>query len=161
MNKTELIDAIQQVITPNGQKGITAESLANLLIEMVNATPEGGSGGSGQVVFYAGMPTEEVNEITGLTKMSLTPEQKQHNAEMFTLVKNANPASPYALDLSDAYCAEMGVSGIKYNCLSFYALFMPKDAAIITIGIDQDIITGLADPPHFIYADGSVELDFS
>ena len=59
MNKTELIDAIQQVITPNGKKAISAESLANLLIEMVNATPEGGNGGSGQVVFYMGMPNEE------------------------------------------------------------------------------------------------------
>ena len=45
MTKNELIEAINATIVPNGQKAITAESLANLLMEMVNATPEGGNGG--------------------------------------------------------------------------------------------------------------------
>ena len=46
MTKAEIIEAINATIAPNGVKGITAESLANILTEMVNATPEGG-GGSG------------------------------------------------------------------------------------------------------------------
>lgn len=42
MTKKEIIEAINATIVPNNVKGITAESLANILIEMVNA--EGGSG---------------------------------------------------------------------------------------------------------------------
>lgn len=45
MTKQEIINAINATIVANGQKGITAESLKNILNEMVNATPEGGSGG--------------------------------------------------------------------------------------------------------------------
>ena len=71
MTKNEIIEAINATIVTNGQKGITAESLANILLEMVNATPEGGSGagvtinpvgflvvGNGIVKFVAvGQPT--------------------------------------------------------------------------------------------------------
>lgn len=46
MTKNEIVEAINATIAPNNVKGITAESLANILTEMVNATPEGG-GGSG------------------------------------------------------------------------------------------------------------------
>lgn len=42
MTKKEIIEAINATIVPNNVKGITAESLANILIEMVNV--EGGSG---------------------------------------------------------------------------------------------------------------------
>ena len=38
MTKNEIIEAINATIAPNNQKGITAESLANILIEMVNAS---------------------------------------------------------------------------------------------------------------------------
>ena len=47
MTKEEIMEAINSTIIANGQKGITAESLSNLLIDMVSATPEsaGDSGG--------------------------------------------------------------------------------------------------------------------
>lgn len=44
MTKAEIIEAINATIAPNNVKGITAESLANILTEMVNAEGEGGSG---------------------------------------------------------------------------------------------------------------------
>lgn len=47
MTKQEIISAIDSTIVPNRKKGITAESLANLLREMASATPEGGSHSSG------------------------------------------------------------------------------------------------------------------
>lgn len=51
MSKSELKDAINSTIIPNGQKGITAESLNNILTEMVDAAGEGGSsGGDGGIV---------------------------------------------------------------------------------------------------------------
>lgn len=45
MTKQEILEAINATIVTNGQKGITAESLANILTEMTNAAGEGGSGG--------------------------------------------------------------------------------------------------------------------
>ncbi len=47
MTKAEIIEAINATIAPNNVKGITAESLANILIEMVNAAGEGGGSGDG------------------------------------------------------------------------------------------------------------------
>lgn len=52
MTKQEILDAINSTIIANGQKGITAESLNNILNEMVNATPEGSSTDAG-LKFYA------------------------------------------------------------------------------------------------------------
>lgn len=46
MNKAELLTAIDATIATNGKKAISAQSLKNILNEMVNATPEGGSGQS-------------------------------------------------------------------------------------------------------------------
>lgn len=75
MTKAEIIEAIEATIRPNGEKAITAESLANLLIEMVNATPEGGSGGGG-VEYIA-------TEFVDPDSMELTEEAMAHNAELF------------------------------------------------------------------------------
>lgn len=47
MTKKEIIEAINATIVPNNVKGITAESLANILIEMVNAEGGNAEGGSG------------------------------------------------------------------------------------------------------------------
>lgn len=81
MSKQELINAIQATITANGQKGITAESLANILIEMVNTAGEGGSGGGSGVlaVRYSldedGMPT-------------FSEEDKVNNAAIYQMLYN-------------------------------------------------------------------------
>lgn len=48
MAKQDVIDAINATIVENGQKGITADSLRNLLIMMTENAGEGGSGGSGE-----------------------------------------------------------------------------------------------------------------
>lgn len=69
MTKAEIIEAINNTIVPNGEKAITAESLANLLIEMANATPEGGSGGgSGSGVFNIAMGDPETGELSEAEK---------------------------------------------------------------------------------------------
>lgn len=84
MTKQELIAAINETISANGQKGITAESLANILTEMVNAAPEGGSGGGS----VSGSDTETINisnyEVTeqGIL-ISTTEEDAAHNAEVY------------------------------------------------------------------------------
>jgi hypothetical protein len=82
MNKQEIIEAIEATIVANGQKGITAESLANLLIEMVNATPEGG----GNANYYT------LSIGFGLDgSVPLTEEEKAHNAELYATLTALDP----------------------------------------------------------------------
>jgi hypothetical protein len=99
MTKEEIIEAINSTIVTNGQKGITAESLANLLIEMASATPEGG--GSGGSFFYIGLPNED------FTQFDLTEEEQSHNAAMYNAFVNSN-VFPVSIDMTRYYIS-MGV----------------------------------------------------
>lgn len=81
MTKAEILEAINATIAPNGVKGITAESLANILTEIVNATPEGGSGGAGGE--YLDMTLANPDDETS---MALTPEAMAHNAALYTSI---------------------------------------------------------------------------
>lgn len=163
MNKNELIEAIQQTIVPNGKKGITAESLANLLMEMVNATPEGGSGGSGQIVFYAGMPTGETHEALEMPIFEPTPEQKAHNVEMFNTVKSLPYMPTVSVDLSEYYATIMGadvgidVTGLRANATTFLAMYIPKELAQLE-GLGQEAISISGILECFIFADGTLTL---
>ena len=157
MNKNELIDAIQQVIAPNGQKAITAESLANLLIEMANAVPEGGSGGNGQVVFYAGTPNEDFTEV------ALTPEQKAHNAEMFQVIKNSLIALCVSVDVTEFMMMvteeELDFTGVKSNLLSTQTTYMPANVAEME-GSSGACVVISGDFPCLVAEDGSVSIAF-
>lgn len=84
MTKAEILEAINATIAPNGVKGITAESLANILTEIVNATPEGGNGGAGgeYIDMTVANPDDE-------TSMELTPEAMAHNAALYTKICEA------------------------------------------------------------------------
>jgi hypothetical protein len=77
MTKAEILEAINATIAPNNVKGITAESLANILTEIVNATPEGGSGGA-----YIDMTMVNPED----SSMELTPEAMAHNAALYTSI---------------------------------------------------------------------------
>lgn len=81
MSKQELINAIQATIAANGQKGITAESLANILIEMVNTAGEGGSGGGSGVLAVQYSIDEEGNPI-------FSEEDKVNNAAIYQMLYN-------------------------------------------------------------------------
>lgn len=72
MTKAEILEAINATIAPNGVKGITAESLANILTEIVNAAGEGGAGGEYLDMTPANPESEELSE-----------EAKAHNAEVY------------------------------------------------------------------------------
>ena len=80
MTKAEIIEAINATITANDEKAITAESLANILIEMVNATPEGGSGGGSGNVKTVYLPMDA----------DLTSEEMAKNAELYNFAVAAN-----------------------------------------------------------------------
>lgn len=124
MTKAEIIEAINSTIVANGQKGITAESLANLLIEMASATPEG-SGGSGGLHVYVPLPAEVVD-----VDIPITEEQQAHNAEVYAkcleCFNNKTPLPVIVADLSDAFEAAMGVECI-YTEVSFNSVFTPVE----------------------------------
>lgn len=111
MTKAEIIEAINSTIVANGQKGITAESLANLLIEMASATPEGGSGGSGGALFYAGVPNEDA------TALNLTAEELEHNAAMYNTFVTSN-AVPVSIDMTRHYLEMMAAAGLPEGITS-------------------------------------------
>lgn len=138
MTKNEIIEAINATIIPNGQKGITAESLANLLIEMVNATPEGGSGSSGQVVFYLGLPNEEFTEFT------LTPEEMAHNAAMVKVVKESPIALTASVDMTRymAALAQEGIdtAGTKFNFSANTCIYVTEEYSQI-MGLGTELVS--------------------
>ena len=159
MNKTELIEAIQQVIVPNNQKAVTAESLANLLIEMVEAMGTGSGSGSGQVVFYAGTPSEDKTEFV------LTPEQKAHNAEMVQVVKNSPIALCASIDTTELTIADMELGGLdatelKYNFTCSYTSYWPAHLIEAQgLGATAGVVS-VSEIPFFIAEDGSVYVLF-
>lgn len=156
MTKNEIIEAINATIIPNGQKGITAESLANILLEMVNATPEGGSSsGRGQIVFYMGMPNEDYTECT------LTPEQQAHNAEMAKIIKESPISLAATIDGVDSIIAgfppEVDSSGMKNNWFSAITIYAPPILATAMGLPTEGIVLALSETEQlFVAMDGSV-----
>ena len=123
MNKEEIIEAINSTIVANGQKGITAESLANLLIEMASATPEGG--GNGSLILYVPSSVETFG-----VDVPLTEEQQAHNAEVYAKCLecyNNNTSLPgILLDLSDIFATLMGAT-VKYNETPMMTIFTTEE----------------------------------
>lgn len=94
MKKEELKELIEGVILPNGQKGISADMLKSVLLEVADSLGEGGEGGSGGAgyTFFAncdmgqaeGAGTmEETLELTN----RLTPAELEHNRTMFAKIE--------------------------------------------------------------------------
>ena len=97
MTKAEILEAINATIRPNNQKGITAESLANILTEIVNASAEsgGGSGGSsgGGSGYYIDLT---LADPTNLDSMEVTPEAMAHNAQLYSTLVSVYSAGNMA-----------------------------------------------------------------
>ncbi len=121
MTKNEIIEAINSTIMPNGQKGITAEALANILIEMTNAS----GGGGGGVTFYIG----NVDSSTETPIITVTEEQKAHNAEMFQVVKNAEHLPSVVVDFSEYYSSMTGLPYRLSEPSTMIAYISPEAAA--------------------------------
>ena len=127
MNKQEIIEAINSTIMPNGQKGITAEALANILVEMANAS---GGGGAGAVVYVG---TADVS--TGA--FSQTAEQKLHNAEVFQLVKSSESPVSLFVDTSDTYALE-GLA-VKSYISCTVVMYLSEDSAPL-LGLQSEAV---------------------
>lgn len=141
MTKNEIIEAINATIVTNGQKGITAESLANILLEMVNA---------GMPYVYMGSMNMETGEL------SQTAEQKAHNAEVFQLVKASEIPPTIALEMSGFYEAIAGVP-MKASSVVMATILIP--AGMIP-GIEGEVV-GLTtiDGGYILLADGTITLE--
>lgn len=157
MTKNELIEAINATIVPNGQKAITAESLANLLMEMVNATPEG-SAASGGVVFTLGSPNEEFSEFV------LSDTEKAHNAAMFVAIANAAVMPCVCVDITGlhiALLAQDGINavGIKVVEPAMEAFYLPEELAEEMDGERRALIDVVIEIGKFyFYADGTFQI---
>lgn len=148
MTKNELIEAINSTIVANGQKGITAESLNLILNELVNS-----GGGTGGVTFYVG------NTVSAAEPLILTEDQKNHNAEMFDVIKNANPLPPVALDFSDQYGTAMGMSSnVKTTQLADMIAYLPAEDAA-AVGSTTECVAAILDGATLLVnPDGSTKM---
>ena len=137
MTKAEIIEAINATIKPNGEKAITAESLANLLMEMANATPEGG-GGSGVCVVQLG----ELEDGS-----DLTAEQLANNADVYNKVTEAYGYIPVFIMGVPAMVQALEEDG-SYT-FSFSIAYMSDPETSVLMGL----VAGFA-----LYPDGSINL---
>lgn len=146
MNKAELIEAINATIAPNGVKGITAESLANILTEIVNAA--GGGGGSLSVIL--------AGEDLGVAP---TEASLMHNADVYEKVKQAvlaGEALPYIYaDYSLLLEEEEGLAGVSSIAVN---------PLMISFGYDENVPenNGLAlqlpEGSFVLFPDGTISL---
>lgn len=144
MTKNEIIEAINSTIMPNGQKGITAEALANILIEMANAS----GGGGGGVTVYVGTPDMSTGAL------SQTDEQKRHNAEVFQLVKNSESPVSLFVDMSDSYAQEGIVMKGYISCTG--VMYVPQETASL-MGLPNEVVVFDMEGEFMLSPDGTVE----
>lgn len=146
MNKAELIEAINATIAPNGVKGITAESLANILTEIVNAA--GGGGGGSLSVILTG-------EEFGIAP---TEASLSHNADVYEKVKQAvlaGEALPYIyVDFSlFASKGEEGTPGVFATALNPFMISFGYDE---NVPENNGLVLQLAEGEFILFPDGTI-----
>lgn len=145
MNKAELIEAINATIAPNGVKGITAESLANILTEIVNAA--GGGGGGSLSVILAG-------EDLGVAP---TEASLWHNADVYEKVKQAvlaGEALPYIyMDFSLLGAEEEGIPEVSAYALNPLMINFAYDE---NVPENNGLALQLAEGAFILFPDGTI-----
>lgn len=146
MTKQEILDAINATIVANGQKGITAESLANILVEMVNAAGEGGSGSEVIKISNSEFTADRII-------LSTTDEDAEHNAPVYAKYISSlsgNAPMNILLDVSRVFGENeedrviMTLGGVMY---------FPQDGLLsISLLVDGLFFTGS------VTADGTAQL---
>ena len=143
MNKQEIIEAINSTIVANGQKGITAEALANILIEMLIAS------GSG-VTVYVGMVDAETGAVT------LTDKQKALNASAFRQIKEGNRL--VIVDMSELMSAQYGAQ-VGASAVAMGAVHFPPETAAL-LGMPDEFVAFSSEMfgEVALLADGTIEI---
>jgi hypothetical protein len=167
MTKEELKNAISETIYSNGKKGISGDSLANLLNEIVDAVGEGGAG-SNILIFNLRLDKE--------TGMPITTSSVENLQFRKTLIEGINNNKSYSvlvnicMDMSDDL-KEAGISGKYIVTESGFASYIYINTPGTTLpGLPEGevlilSITNAADPTVpteiVINSDGSITIEES
>ena len=122
MTKEELKEAIASTIVENGQKAITAESLANLLNEMVDASGSGGGAGGGAVTIM-------------IDDYNIAPNEK--NAEAFATISNAHRNGTSVSVMTISLLLEIPL------CMPITAYIYDEASDIIILFVDLTFLFGV------------------
>lgn len=137
MTKEELKEAIASTIKENGQKAITAESLANLLNEIVDAAGSGGTGGGAVTIM--------------IDDENVAPNEK--NAEAFATISNA-----YNNGVPVSVMAMYSLLGLPI-CMPIAAYGYEGEADAILLFVDLTSIFGeVASYQYIMTSDGTIML---
>lgn len=96
MSKQEVLDAINATIAPNNLKGITAESLNNVLTMMVENAGEGGNNGSGSddiltiSLLLNSWAQDYYDEFGGITAEAITAEDLAFSEQLGSCYEGSN-----------------------------------------------------------------------
>lgn len=168
MTQEELYEAIDATIAPNGQRGITAESLAALLKEIA-ANAGGGGSGQGALKIYTlnnGLDPEMANQIAALAPDVVEPFMAyvNHNASVYSQIKTAwenNQESTFiSVDLSSLMNLLMpaqGMEGMEYIAVIPASLVARKNGdGVLQVAIifDANEARSLAASPSYQIANG-------
>lgn len=135
MTKEELKEAIASTIVENGQKAITAESLANLLNEIVDAAGSGGTGGGAVTIM--------------IDDSNAAPNEK--NAEAFATISNA-----YNNGVPVSVMAMFSFLGMPL-CVPIEAYFYEGESDAILLFVDLTCIFGEVSCYRYIMtSDGTI-----
>lgn len=144
MANQNVIDAINATIVENGQKGITADSLRNLLLMMA----ENGGGASAHTI---------VVKSAELGTSDLTAEEKANNAAIYAICEECyNNRTPLPIIMCD-------LSGLSEVMVGARVSYLTAAASIIFTPTEIEGLIGLAITPAefdplLISADGSLTL---
>lgn len=137
MAKEDVKQAISETIVSNGKKGITAQSLSNVLNLMVD---EGGSGGAGVM---------KVSIMGLLATGVLSSSEKEHNQKIFETVKNAainNEAMPLlGFDYGDLLMAMEPEFALSFDYFSMLIIggvvgYMSGAMLAAEIGVSEGVL---------------------
>ena len=104
MSKETVKQAISETIVSNGKRGISAQSLSNVLNLMVD---EGGLGGSGAMMIRMGTFTDTSSEMIIPV---LTAEDREYNKTLFDTVKAGAEKGEGCPQLCIDYLALLGAA---------------------------------------------------
>lgn len=152
----EVIDAINATIASNNVKGITADSLRNLLLLM--AENSGGSGGSGEGALRVMIPNVASVAEEGATEVDFTPEMVDdaaieipelaevgeemfaHNAKVYAQLMekvNACEGVSVIVDASKFSKAYMGIMTSLMGAGEIYGMMLSEP--VIVNGLDSTL----------------------
>lgn len=152
----EVIDAINATIASNNVKGITADSLRNLLLLM--AENSGGSGGSGEGALRVMIPNVASVAEEGATEVDFTPEMVDdaaieipelaevgeemfaHNAKVYAQLMekvNACEGVSVIVDASKFSKAYMGIMTSLMGAGEIYGMMLSEP--VIVTGLDSTL----------------------